>query len=210
MTELKFDDKGLIPVIVQDALTSEVLMMAYANQEAYDKMLETGRTHFYSRSRQKLWMKGETSGHVQDIVSMQLDCDGDCLLVRVRQTGVACHLQRPSCFEELLQGELNGTSAILPELRRVIHDRKAHPQEGSYTNSLFKNEDKMLKKVVEEAAEIALACKSSDQRMQAWEVADLIYHLLVAIEGKDIPLEDVYRMLAERRKFYRNDMRKND
>jgi phosphoribosyl-ATP pyrophosphohydrolase/phosphoribosyl-AMP cyclohydrolase len=200
MTDLKYDDKGLIPVIVQDALTSEVLMMAYANKEAYDRMLETGRTHFYSRSRQKLWMKGETSGHVQDIVSMQLDCDGDCLLVRVRQTGAACHLERASCFEELVKGELNGTSAILPELMRVIRDRKAHPKEGSYTTSLLKNEDKMLKKVVEEAAEIALACKSTDKRMQAWEVADLIYHLLVTMEGKDISLEDVYRMLAERRK----------
>lgn len=200
MTDLKYDDKGLIPVIVQDALTSEVLMMAYANKEAYDRMLETGRTHFYSRSRQRLWMKGETSGHVQDIVSMQLDCDGDCLLVRVRQTGAACHLERPSCFEELVKGELNGTSDILPELIRIIRDRKANPKEGSYTTSLLKNEDKMLKKVVEESAEIALACKSADKRMQAWEVADLIYHLLVAIEGKDIPLEDVYRMLAGRRK----------
>jgi phosphoribosyl-AMP cyclohydrolase / phosphoribosyl-ATP pyrophosphohydrolase len=200
MTELKFDEKGLIPVIVQDALTSEVLMMAYANREAYDKMMETKRTHFYSRSRQRLWMKGETSGHVQDIVSMQADCDGDCLLVRVKQTGVACHLERPSCFEELLAGDLKGTSAILPELVRVIHDRKVNPKEGSYTSSLFANEDKMLKKIVEEAAEIALASKSSDKRMQAWEVADLIYHLLVVLEGEDISLEQVYRQLSERRK----------
>ncbi|MDD1747422.1 MAG: bifunctional phosphoribosyl-AMP cyclohydrolase/phosphoribosyl-ATP diphosphatase HisIE [Methanomassiliicoccales archaeon] len=200
MTELKFDEKGLIPVIVQDALTSEVLMMAYANREAYDKMMETKRTHFYSRSRQRLWMKGETSGHVQDIVSMQADCDGDCLLVRVNQTGVACHLERPSCFEELLMGDLKGTSAILPELVRVIHDRKVNPKEGSYTSSLFANEDKMLKKIVEEAAEIALASKSSDKKMQAWEVADLIYHLLVVLEGEDISLEQVYRQLSERRK----------
>lgn len=200
MTELKFDEKGLIPVIVQDALTSEVLMMAYANREAYDKMLETNRTHFYSRSREKLWMKGETSGHVQDIASMQVDCDGDCLLVRVKQTGVACHLDRPACFDEVLMGELKVTSAILPDLMRVIHDRKVNPKEGSYTNSLFKNEDKMLKKVVEEAAEVALASKSGDKKMQAWEVADLIYHLLVVLEGKDIPLEQVYQMLSERRK----------
>lgn len=200
MTQPKFDDKGLLPVIVQDAHTSEVLMMAYANQEAYDRMLETGRTHFYSRSRQRLWMKGETSGHVQDIASMQLDCDGDCLLVRVRQTGVACHLMRPSCFDELVMGELEGTSAILPELRRVIQDRRAHPKEGSYTTSLLNNEDRMLKKVVEEAAEVALACKSADKSAQRWEVADLIYHLMVAMEGKDIDLEGVYRMLAERRK----------
>jgi phosphoribosyl-ATP pyrophosphohydrolase/phosphoribosyl-AMP cyclohydrolase len=200
MTELKFDEKGLIPVIVQDAITAEVLMMAYANREAYDKMLETKRTHFYSRSRKKLWMKGESSGHVQDIVSMQADCDGDCLLVRVRQTGVACHLERPSCFDEVLLGELQGTSAILPELMRVIHDRKVNPKEGSYTSSLFSNQDKMLKKIVEEAAEIALASKSTDKKMQAWEVADLIYHLLVVLEGEEIPLDMVYRQLSERRK----------
>ena len=200
MTGLKFDEKGLIPVIVQDALTSEVLMMAYANREAYDKMLETKRTHFYSRSRQRLWMKGETSGHVQDIVSMQADCDGDCLLVRVNQTGVACHLDRPSCFDDVLLGDLKGTSAIIPELKRVIRDRKLNPKEGSYTTSLFANEDRMLKKVVEEAAEVALASKSKDKKMQAWEVADLIYHLMVVLEGEEIPLDQVYQVLSERRK----------
>jgi len=200
MTELKFDEKGLIPVIVQDALTSEVLMMAYANREAYGKMMETKRTHFYSRSRQRLWMKGETSGHVQDIVSMQADCDGDCLLVRVNQTGVACHLDRPSCFDDVLLGDLKGTSAIIPELKRVIRDRKLNPKEGSYTTSLFANEDRMLKKVVEEAAEVALASKSKDKKMQAWEVADLIYHLMVVMEGEEIPLDQVYQILSERRK----------
>jgi phosphoribosyl-AMP cyclohydrolase / phosphoribosyl-ATP pyrophosphohydrolase len=200
MTGLKYDEKGLIPVIVQDALTSEVLMMAYANREAYDKMLETKRTHFYSRSRQKLWMKGESSGHFQDIVSMQADCDGDCLLVRVKQTGVACHLERPSCFEDVLLGDLNGTSAIIPELKRVIRDRRLNPKEGSYTTSLFANEDRMLKKVVEEAAEVALASKSKDKKMQAWEVADLIYHLMVVLEGEDISLDQVYQILSERRK----------
>jgi len=198
--ELKFDEKGLIPVIVQDALTSEVLMMAYADREAYGKMLETKRTHFYSRSRQRLWMKGETSGHVQDIVSMQADCDGDCLLVRVNQTGVACHLDRPSCFDDVLLGDLKGTSAIIPELKRVIRDRKLNPKEESYTTSLFANEDRMLKKVVEEAAEVALASKSKDKKMQAWEVADLIYHLMVVLEGEDISLDQVYQVLSERRK----------
>ena len=145
-------------------------------------------------------MKGETSGHVQDIVSMQVDCDGDCLLVRVKQTGVACHLDRPSCFDEVLTGDLEQTSAIVPELMRVIHDRKVNPKEGSYTSTLLSNEDKMLKKVVEEAAEVALASKSADKRMQAWEVADLIYHLLVVMEGEGIPLEQVYKMLSDRRK----------
>ena len=197
---LKFDEKGLIPVVVQDSTTNEVLMVAYANQEAYYKMIETGKTHFYSRSRQRLWMKGETSGNVQDIVSIQTDCDSDCLLVRVRQTGFACHLERPSCFADVLSGDVEGTMAIIPELIRIIKDRKEHPRPDSYTTKLLENEDKMLKKIVEEAAEIALACKGTDKKMQVWEVADLIYHLMVVIEGKDISMEEVYRMLSERRK----------
>ena len=200
MSGLKFDEKGLIPVIVQDSVTNEVLMMAYANQEAYDKMTETGKVHFFSRSRQQLWMKGETSGHVQDIISIQTDCDSDCLLVRVRQTGVACHLNRPSCFADVVHGDVRPTAQIIPELMRVIRDRKANPVEDSYTNTLFKNEDKMLKKLIEEAGETALAAKGTDKKMQNWEVADLIFHLLVVIEGKDIQMNEVYRMLADRRK----------
>lgn len=197
---LKFDKDGLIPVIVQDAYTNEVLMMAFANEEAYLKMLETGRTHFWSRSRGKLWMKGETSGNVQDIVSIQLDCDSDSLLVRVRQTGSACHLDRPSCFEELLFGDLAGTAAIIPELRRVIRDRKERPKEGSYTNKLLEDGNKLAKKIVEEAAEVALASRDDDTEAQAWEVADLLYHLMVMIERLELPPEDVFRQLSGRRK----------
>lgn len=200
MSSPKFDANGLIPVIVQDHETNEVLMMAYANEEAYRQMLKTGRTHFYSRSRQAQWMKGETSGHVQDIVSMQLDCDNDTLLVRVKQTGVACHLNRMSCFDEVVYGDVEGTMAVLPELLRVIRDRKANPVEGSYTSKLFADEDKRLKKVVEEAAEVLLAAKNHEKKEQSWEVADLIYHLLVAVEAMEIDWEDVYRKLAERRK----------
>ena len=200
MSVLKFDDKGLIPVIVQDSVTNEVLMMAFANQEAYDKMIETGKVHFFSRSRQKLWMKGETSGNVQDIISIQTDCDSDCLLVRVRQTGVACHLSRASCFADVVHGDVRSTAQIIPELWRVIKERKANPVEGSYTNSLLANEDKMLKKLIEEAGETALAAKGTDRKAQTWEVADLIYHLLVVIEGKDIPMNEVFRVMAERRK----------
>lgn len=199
MTVLKFNSEGLIPVVVQDAITNEVLMMAYANQEAYDKMLETGYMHFYSRSRQKLWKKGETSGHVQHIVSLQLDCDNDTLLARVHQEGVACHLERPSCFEEVVYGDLEGTMNIIPELRRVIQDRKANPRPDSYTNKLLDDEDKRLKKVVEEAGEVILAFKGNDRKAQAWEVADLIYHLMVVLEASDASMEDVYRKLAERR-----------
>lgn len=200
MTALKYNDDGLIPVIVQDSETNEVLMLAYANEEAYGKMLETGRTHFYSRSRQKLWMKGEESGHFQDIVSIQTDCDADTLLVRVRQTGNACHLERPSCFDEVLHGDLSGTATIIPELRRIIRDRKEHPVEGSYTNKLLSDEDKVLKKVVEEAGELAIAGKGNDRQSQIWEAADLIYHQMVLFEYLSLPMDEVYRKLDLRHK----------
>jgi phosphoribosyl-AMP cyclohydrolase / phosphoribosyl-ATP pyrophosphohydrolase len=199
-TPLKFNNEGLIPAIVQDADTNEVLMMAYMNQESYDLTLRTGYTHFWSRSRKALWKKGETSGHVQKVVSMQLDCDADTILVRVKQEGVACHMDRMSCFDEVLYGDLDATMSIIPELRRVIQDRKLHPKEGSYTNKLLDDEDKRLKKVVEEAAETILAAKGNDRKAMAWEVADLIYHLMVVLEAMDMPMEDVYRKLSERRK----------
>jgi phosphoribosyl-ATP pyrophosphohydrolase/phosphoribosyl-AMP cyclohydrolase len=187
-------------VIVQDAVSNEVLMMAWANQEAYDLMLSTGYTHFWSRSRAQMWKKGETSGHVQKIVSMHLDCDGDTVLVRVEQTGVACHTGRPTCFNETLFGSDDSTMAVLPDLARVIHDRRVNPKEGSYTNQLLDNEDKRLKKVIEEAGEVALAFKGRDAKAEAWEVADLIYHLMVAMEAGDISMRDVYTKLAERRR----------
>jgi phosphoribosyl-ATP pyrophosphohydrolase/phosphoribosyl-AMP cyclohydrolase len=200
MTALKFNADGLIPAIVQDAETNEVLMMAWVNQESYDRMLSTGRTHFWSRSRQKLWMKGEESGHVQDIVSIQTDCDNDTLLIRVRQTGNACHLDRPSCFDEVLYGDLSGTAAIIPELRRIIRDRKEHPKEGSYTNQLLSNGDKVLKKVVEEAGELAIAGKGKDHDGEVWEAADLIYHQMVLYEYLGLPMSEVYRKLSDRHK----------
>jgi len=198
--KLKYNDQGLIPVVVQDADTNEVLMVAYANEESYELMLKTGRTHFWSRSRKKLWMKGETSGHVQDIVSIQLDCDSDTLLVRVNQTGPACHTGRPSCFGEVVYGDIRKTAAIIPELKRVIKERKESPKEGSYTNKLLEDEDKMLKKVVEEAAELVIASKGGKQEEMAWEMADLIYHTLVLLERYELPLEKVYEILSERRK----------
>ena len=198
--EMRFNAEGLIPAIVQDAATNEVLMMAYMNEEAYRLTVETGKAHYWSRSRGKLWLKGETSGHFQHVVSMQLDCDRDTLLLRVRQEGVACHLDRMSCFEEVVYGETSGTMAIVNELQRVIQDRKANPKEGSYTNKLLTDEDKRLKKLVEEAAETVLAAKGKDMQAMTWEVADLIYHLMVVLEAAELPMEDVYRKLAERRK----------
>ena len=200
MSEFKFDDKGLIPVVVQDHITGEVLMVAWANEEAIQKMKETGYTHFWSRSRQKLWKKGEESGNVQKIVSIQSDCDDDTLLVRVIQAnGVACHTGNPTCFYKTVYGDPMQTSMIIAELRRVIHDRKVNPEEGSYTCKLFNDETKMCKKIVEEAAEYVLAIKDKDEDEVAWELADLIYHSLVAAEKENIDLQKVYEKLAERR-----------
>ncbi|NLI73546.1 MAG: bifunctional phosphoribosyl-AMP cyclohydrolase/phosphoribosyl-ATP diphosphatase HisIE [Euryarchaeota archaeon] len=198
MTGLKYDENGLLPVIVQDAETNEVLMLAYANEEAYNKMLETGRTHFFSRSRKKLWMKGESSGNVQDIVSMQIDCDADTLLVRVRQTGDACHLEKPSCFDEVIYGNLSETAAIIPELRRIIRDRKENPVEGSYTNKLLSDDDLVLKKVIEEAGELAIAGKGGDRQSQIWEAADLVYHQMVLLEYLNLPWKDIFQKLTSR------------
>jgi phosphoribosyl-ATP pyrophosphohydrolase len=200
MSEFKFDDKGLIPVVVQDHITGEVLMVAWANEEAIQKMKETGYTHFWSRSRQKLWKKGEESGNVQKIVSIQSDCDDDTLLVRVIQkNGIACHTGNPTCFYKTVYGDPMQTSMIIAELRRVIHDRKVNPEEGSYTCKLFNDETKMCKKIVEEAAEYVLAIKDKDEDEVAWELADLIYHSLVAAEKENIDLQKVYEKLAERR-----------
>ena len=201
--ELTYNKDGLIPVIVQDYKTNEVLMMAYSNEEAVRLMFETGYTHFWSRSRQKLWKKGEESGHVQKIKSIQADCDSDTLLVRVEQAGgIACHTGNPSCFHKLVYGSTDGTAAILPELIRTIEDRKENPCDESYTCKLFNNETKMCKKIVEEAAEVVLAIKDRendpDQTDLAGEVADLLYHTLVAVVKEDLDLGKVYSELSER------------
>ena len=198
MTELKYDDNGLIPVVVQDWITNEVLMVAWSNAEAVELMKSTGYTHFWSRSRQKMWKKGEESGHVQKIKSIQTDCDGDTLLVRVEQTGVACHLGKPSCFDEVIYGDTEETMAILPDLKRVIEDRHANPSDESYTCKLFNDETRMCKKVIEEAGEFALAIKDKDKDEMAWELADLIYHTMVAIEKTGLPMSEVYKKLKER------------
>ena len=198
MTDLKFDDNGLITVVVQDWLTNEVLMVAWANQEAVDLMHSTGYTHFWSRSRQKLWKKGEESGHVQKIKSIQTDCDADTLLVRVEQTGVACHTGTPSCFNRVVYGGTERTMAIIPDLMRVIKDRHENPEEGSYTCKLFNDETRMCKKIIEEAGEFALAIKDKDEDEMAWELADLIYHSLVAVEKTGLSMEKVYEKLSER------------
>ena len=198
--ELKFDKDGLIPVVVQDHINNQVLMVAWANHEAYDLMLKTGMTHFWSRSRQELWKKGNTSGHFQYIKSIETDCDQDTLLVRVEQIGFSCHMNRPSCFYDVINGNKEITAAILPELQKTIRDRHNNPTEDSYTCKLMRDENKMCKKIVEEAGEFVLAIKDGDQEEMAWELADLIYHVLVAVEKTGLPMDKVYSKLAERKK----------
>ncbi|MDR3283031.1 MAG: bifunctional phosphoribosyl-AMP cyclohydrolase/phosphoribosyl-ATP diphosphatase HisIE [Candidatus Methanoplasma sp.] len=200
MTDLAYDGSGLIPVVVQDSVTNEVLMVAWSNEEAVGLMRSTGYTHFWSRSRNKLWKKGEESGHVQKIVSMQADCDGDTLLVRVEQTGPACHTGSPSCFFKTIYGSTDGTMAVLPDLRRVLKDRAENPSDDSYACKLYGDENKMCKKIVEEAGEFVLGIKDGNREEMAWELADLIFHTMVAIEKTGLPMEEVYRKLSERRR----------
>lgn len=212
---LKFDEKGLMPAVVQDHISGEVLMVAYMNKEALLKTLETGKAHYWSRSRQKLWLKGETSGHYQYVKSVKIDCDGDALLILVEQKGSACHTGQYSCFYRTLGKEgigeecSHGTSAfpggnnnslILQEVYDTILDRAAHPKEGSYTNYLFeKGIDKMLKKVGEEAAEVIIAAKNNSKEELKYEIADLLYHILVVMAERGLTPDDVYNELKERR-----------
>lgn len=212
---LRFDQSGLIPAIIQDYKTGQVLMMAYMNEEALKKTIETNKTWFYSRSRQKLWMKGEESGHVQEVKEIRYDCDGDALLIKVEQTGVACHTGHYSCFYRDIEGkEVEAKTldeqviyalgkegpAILFELYEVIESRKREMPEGSYTAYLFgKGLDKILKKVGEEAAEVIIAAKNPDKGETVYEIADLMYHLMVLMVEKDIELSDIFAELRKRR-----------
>jgi phosphoribosyl-ATP pyrophosphohydrolase/phosphoribosyl-AMP cyclohydrolase len=204
---LKFDEKGLIPVIVSDVNTNEVLMMAWMNKEALDKTLETKKAHYFSRSRQALWMKGETSGNVQTVVSIKKDCDGDALLMAVEQSGVACHTGHRTCFFSELSEEIEQSApsdlygaAVLKEVYQVVTDRRIHPKEGSYTNYLFdKGIDKILKKVGEETAEVIIAAKNASKDEIRYETADLLYHLIVMLVERGLTLEEVYGELKNRR-----------
>jgi len=207
INSLKFDAHGLIPAIIQDQATKEVLMMAYMNKESLEKTLETGKTWFWSRSRQKLWNKGETSGHWQVVRALAYDCDADTLLIEVEQTGVACHTGSRTCFFNRVEvtpghGEDNvpPDSTILDAVYRVVMSRKAERPEGSYTTYLFnKGIDKILKKVGEEAAEVIIASKGEKREEIIYEVADLFFHTLVMLGYHDITPEDIYKELAKRR-----------
>lgn len=197
--ELKFDEKGLIPAIVQDHYTKEVLTLAYMNAQSLALTIDERRTCFFSRSRQELWRKGETSGHVQHVVSITADCDGDALVVEVVKDGPACHTGRESCFfEELyLSEELKQFS--YEGLYQLIAGRKSDPKEGSYTTYLFeKGMDKILKKVGEECTEVIIAGCKGDREETVYEIADLCYHVLVLMVQLGISVEDVTRELEKR------------
>jgi phosphoribosyl-ATP pyrophosphohydrolase/phosphoribosyl-AMP cyclohydrolase len=198
---IRYDDRGLVPAIVQDYLDGTVLMLAWMNQESLQKTLETGETWFWSRSRQELWHKGATSGHLQKVQSLRYDCDSDCLLIGVDQIGdIACHTGERSCFHRV-----DGTIApppadTLSQVYEVIRDRRDHPKADSYTCKLFAGGDnKILKKIGEEAAEVVMACKDDDKSAIASEVADLFYHALVALAHHKVELREVYQKLQERR-----------
>ena len=198
-----FKKMELIPAIVQDYQTKEVLMLAYVNEEAYDKMLEINQTVFYSRSRKKLWHKGEESGHFQDIKGIYLDCDLDTLLIYVKQTGVACHTGAYSCFFNEVKPY--DTRNIFSELEKTIEDRKIHPVEKSYTNYLFEQGiDKICKKVGEEASETIIAAKNSDNEELIGEISDLFYHVYVLMANQNITVEDIEKKLGERHQITGN------
>ncbi len=204
--EIKFDEKGLVPAIVQDATDGRVLMLAYMNKESLEKTVETGKTWFFSRSRQKLWNKGETSGHFQEVKEVLVDCDADTLVVKVNQTGPACHTGHPTCFfRKAENGALTdytapASSAILDEVYAVVKDRMENPKEGSYTNYLLDTGiDKILKKVGEECSETIIAAKNDEPDEIALETSDLLYHLIVMLAERGMKMEDVYAVLKDRR-----------
>ena len=198
--DLKFDERGLIPAVVQDNTTKRVLTLAYMNRESLAKTLETGETVFWSRSRQELWHKGETSGAYQHVVSILADCDRDALTILVDKDGPACHLGTDSCFEYPLVGAPDqGTGFALENLYALLEDRKATMPEGSYTSYLFeKGIDKILKKVGEECTEVIIAAKAGDRAETVYEVADLCYHVLVMMVEAGISVEEIRQELASR------------
>ncbi len=197
--ELKFDERGLIPAIVVDAITKQVLTLAYMNKESLRISMEKELTCFFSRSRNELWLKGETSGNYQHIVSITADCDKDALVVMVEPDGPACHLGTTSCFENrVFESEERGEFS-LEILMKMLEGRKLEKKEGSYTTYLFeKGIDKILKKVGEECTEVIIAGKADDKKETVYEIADLAYHVMVLMLQMGISLEDVHRELASR------------
>ncbi len=199
---IRYDEKGLAPAIVQDYLDGTVLMMAWMNKESLHKTLETGQTWFWSRSRQEFWNKGATSGHVQHVKSIRYDCDSDALLVTVEQIGdIACHTGARSCFHQVDGKIIPPPADTLSQVFAVICDRKTNPNPDSYTCKLLEGGDnKILKKIGEEAAEVVMAVKDDDKDAIAGEAADLFFHTMVALAHHDVDIKQVYRKLQERRR----------
>ncbi len=211
--QIKFDENGLVAAITRDADNGEVLMMAWMNREALEKTVATGKVHYWSRSRRALWMKGESSGHVQTVRQIRLDCDGDALLIDVEQEGAACHTGRRSCFYTVVEGEglrlegektadaasLYARTDILDALYHVIQERRRNPSEKSYVASLYaRGLDKILGKIGEEATETAVAGKGGNRDEIVSETADLFFHTLVLLGHYDLPPERVYAELRRR------------
>ncbi len=207
MTDLKFNNDGLIPAIIQDADSGRVLMLAYMNCESLQKTVESGETWFYSRSRGRLWHKGETSGHVQKVLSIRYDCDCDTMLLLVKQCGPACHTGSKSCFFRTLSGQQEPEAGIfLPQLEEIIKSRRAGRPEGSYVAGLFDGGlDRILKKVGEEAAEVLIAAKNEDKDELVYEAGDLIFHLMVLMAAKGVSLSEVCKELARRHSQRKED-----
>lgn len=201
-SELKLNESGLIPVVVQDYKTNEVLMAAYMNEEAFDNTVKTGRMTYYSRSRKCQWVKGETSGHYQYVRALCVDCDKDTILAKVDQVGAACHTGNRSCFYTTIVGtdrDAKNPLQVFESVYDTIIDRREHPKEGSYTNYLFdKGLDKILKKVGEEATEIVIAAKNPNPEEIKYEIADFLYHAMVLMAERGVTWEDITKELADR------------
>lgn len=200
---IKFNDKGLVPVITQDINTKEVLMLAYMNKISIEKTIEEKTAYYYSRSRQELWKKGETSGNIQKVKELSYDCDADTILLKVEQEGVACHTGSYSCFFNKViecHEKLDKPSNVLNELYSIIEGRKNKPKDDSYTNYLFdKGLDKILKKIGEETSEVIIGAKNKSKEELVYEVSDLVYHVLVLLVNEEIKLQDIRKELEGRR-----------
>lgn len=200
--DLKKNSDGMVPVIVQDYRTDEVLMLAYMNEEAFNTTINIGKMTYYSRSRNELWTKGMTSGHIQYVKSLTADCDFDTILAKVSQVGVACHTGSPTCFfNEIVKKEYveKNPLKVLEDVYDIILDRREHPKEGSYTNYLFdKGIDKILKKVGEEATEIVIAAKNPEPEEIKYEISDFLYHVMVLMAEKGVTWEDIMQELSQR------------
>ena len=200
LDQIRYNEQGLVPAIAQDYLDGTILMLAWMNRASLEKTLLTGEAWYWSRSRQELWHKGATSGHLQKVQQVRYDCDNDAILLTVEQVGnIACHTGERSCFHKLETGKSSPPADVLSELFKVICDRRDHPQENSYTCKLLRGGDnQILKKIGEETAEVVMACKDNEGEAIASEVADLLYQTLVALAHHQVDLRQVYLKLYER------------